>query len=285
MSPPVTSVFGIEPGDHAWIRYAGEDERRALWAAHVTAAVERGERAVFIGTGTRAACSGGDALRDPRGDGQVSLRTPAEAGFAGGRLDSARLARMLEEQVAEAARLGLRGLRVCVDLAQALPDLARPAGRGARGCPLAVVLTWSRPPAVICHGDRRRFPEERFRVLAERHAPVLEARPPPARHPLLYITPVSGPPGLSLAGEIDGSNLGVLAMALETAPLDGRDLRLHMRGLRHADVGAVRLLVRAAEAMPDGHRLVLHSPGPVVRAILRHFAWENRLVVEEGDRR
>ncbi|MGP4025419.1 STAS domain-containing protein [Actinomadura sp. 3N407] len=284
MSGAVTSVFGIEPGDHAYLRYAGDDERRLLRAAHVTAAAGRGERAVFVDAGAW----GGHDPRALPGGGQVFVLTPGEAGFAGGRLDVPRLMRVLDAQADEAARLGLRGLRVCVDLDEVLAVTPETAPRGDGGgpgrCPLAVLRGRSRPPAVICHGDRARLPEAILPALAERHPLTLDAATALTRHPLLCVRPVRDPAGLCLEGEIDDSNLGLLARALETAPLDGRDLRLYVRRLRFADVGAVRLLAHAADAMPDGHRLVLHAPGPVIKAVLRHYGWDRRLVLEEGDR-
>ncbi|MEU8803656.1 STAS domain-containing protein [Spirillospora sp. NPDC048819] len=283
MSDALTSVFGIEPGDHAYVRYAGEDERRRLRAAHVTAAAVRGERAVFVDAVAR---DGHDARALP-GGGQVIVLTPGEAGFAGGRLDVPRLIRVLDAQAADAARLGLRGLRMCVDVAGVLAGAPEAAaadvGRPGR-CPLTVLRDRPRPPAVICHGDRLRLPEAVLPALAERHPLTLDAATALARHPLLCVRPVRDPAGLCLEGEIDDSNIGLLTRALETAPLDGRDLRLYVRGLRFADVRAVRLLAHAAEAMPDGHRLVLHAPGPVIRAVLRLYAWDRRIVVEEGDR-
>lgn len=263
------SVFGVEPGDHAWVGYAGEDERRALWAAHATAAVERGERAVFIdGGGWAPAATGG----------QVAVQDPAEAGFVGGRLEAALLTDALARQSDEAARLGLRGLRVCVDLS----DVLRP---DERECPVAAASAgrW-RPPAVICHGDRERLPGAGAR---RGHDLALDADPAVRRGPLLCMKP--GADGLRLVGELDRTNLDRFRAALETAAdaagRDGRDLRLHVQGLRHVDVDAVRLLVRTADALPDGRRLVLRSPGAVLRAVLQSFAWDGRVVTEEGDGR
>ncbi|RFS82528.1 STAS domain-containing protein [Actinomadura spongiicola] len=287
MSEPLTTAFGVARGDHAWIRYAGEDERRELRAAQVLTAAERGERVVFVHAGARRGRPG-DA---PVEGGQATVIAPRDAGFAAGRLDARRLMDVLEQQIAHAARLGLRGLRLCVELADVLqetPDVAehgRARGEGngpTGGCPLAALPALPRPPAIICHGDRARLPGPRLRALERRHALVLEAEPALTRGPQLCVLPVHGPAGLRLVGELDGSNIGVLARALETAPLDGRDLHLDVRELRHADVAAVRLLVRVAAAMPDGHRLVLHAPGPVVSAVLRHFGWAGRLVLEEG---
>lgn len=285
MTGPPPSVFGIGRGDHAWVRYAGEDERRELRAAHVTAAAARGERVVFVDAAAWAGRRGPDDVPGaPAGGGQVAVLTPGEAGFAGGRLDVRRLTAALDGQAADAARLGLRGLRVCFDMAEVMADAADdPGSTPAGGCPLAALDAPPHPQALICQGDRTRVPEDRLRAMAERHALTLEAGPSLNRHPLLCVQAVCDPAGLRLAGEIDGSNLQVLARALETAPLDGRDLRLDVRALRYADVAAVRLLARAAEAMPDGHRLVLRSPGPVIKAVLRHYPWGRRLVLEEGD--
>ncbi|WP_165495154.1 STAS domain-containing protein, partial [Actinomadura roseirufa] len=183
-----------------------------------------------------------------------------------------------------AARFGLRGLRVCVDLTDA-PRAAPPAGPGDGECLLAAVCgVQARPPALICHSDRTRASADRLRAQRAGHALVLEAGEAPWHGPLLLVGPMDDPAGVRLSGEADRSNLDRLAAALRDAPRDGRDLHLNMRGLRHLDVEAARLLARTAGAMPAGGRLVLHSPGPVVRAILRAFAWDGDLVMKEGDR-
>ncbi|QXJ26092.1 STAS domain-containing protein [Actinomadura graeca] len=279
MPGPLTTVFGVEQGDHVWIGYTGEDERRALWAAHVTAAAERGERAVLIDGGAWAARLGGHGDRALLGHGQVTVQAPGDAGFAAGRLDEGRLVDVLRGQSAQAARLGLRGLRVCVDLTGLLR-----AGVPARsGCPLAAVCSAQpRPPALICHGDRIGLPAGPFGALRAGHAPALEACEALRRGPLLCVERLTGPAGLRLSGEADRSSLDRLEAELRDAVRGGRDLHLDMRGLRYADVAAVRVLARTAAGMPVGDRLVLHAPGPVVRAILRSFPWDHRLVMEEG---
>uniref|UniRef100_UPI0012F961AC MEDS domain-containing protein n=1 Tax=Actinomadura macra TaxID=46164 RepID=UPI0012F961AC len=169
MPGSLTTVFGVEQGDHVWIGYTGEDERRALWAAHVTAAVERGQRVLFIDGGTWAASLNTHMLFDR---GQVTVQPPCDAGFAAGRLDVDRLLTVLEGQSAQAARLGLRGLRVCVDLT----EIVRPGVAVGSGCLLAAVHSvQARPPALICHGDRIRLPAGRLGALRDGHAPALEA--------------------------------------------------------------------------------------------------------------
>ncbi|WP_067469084.1 STAS domain-containing protein, partial [Actinomadura macra] len=139
------------------------------------------------------------------------------------------------------------------------------------------------PPALICHGDRIRLPAGRLGALRDGHAPALEASEVLRPGPLLQVEPLDGRTGLRLSGEADRSSLDRLEAALRGALRDGHDLHLDVRGLRYADVAAVRVLARVAEAMPAGGRLVLHAPGPVVQAILRSFAWDRRLVMEEGE--
>lgn len=74
----------------------------------------------------------------------------------------------------------------------------------------------------------------------------------------LRISRTVDPIGLRLSGEVDISNHRALEAVLRavTAEADHQVINLDVAELRFADLGAVRLLIRAAEASPADLRLV-----------------------------
>lgn len=94
------------------------------------------------------------------------------------------------------------------------------------------------------------------------------------------------PPGLRLDGEIDDDTYPVLIAALDTVAVDCRheDVHLDLSLVRFCDVAGLRAMVRLAERLDDGRRVVLHAPAPSLRTVLRVVGWDDvhGLILEEG---
>src|SRR6202022_4292426 len=85
---------------------------------------------------------------------------------------------------------------------------------------------------------------------------------------ILQIVPTLDPPGLAMVGDIDRSNVAAVANAL--ARMRGRagDIHLDLSGLLFCDLGGLQAIVRAAQALNAGRRLVLQGfPRQLERAL------------------
>jgi anti-anti-sigma factor len=91
--------------------------------------------------------------------------------------------------------------------------------------------------------------------------------------------------GLSVSGVIDHYNVDSFARSL-TSSLDGEgDLNVDLSELEFCDVSGIRALVRAAECLDGGRRLVLHGLPPQLRTVMTVVGWTNLpgLVVSEPE--
>jgi hypothetical protein len=132
------SLFTVEPGDHLCISYQDEDENRKLTSAHLTTALERGHRIVYVvddaSTDTVLCWLTAQAPVEPRpllARGQLAMRSADEFAFTAGGFDPDLLLSSLAD---ESMRAGRPVTRAC---GCAWP----PTGSGAV-CPAASV--WSR---------------------------------------------------------------------------------------------------------------------------------------------
>ncbi len=85
---------------------------------------------------------------------------------------------------------------------------------------------------------------------------------------LLDIEKLDEPRGLRLAGELDASNAEQLVEALEPEVDVGGDLTLDLAGLAFMDSIGIRVLLRTAQRLEGKGKLVLLSPGQLVRRTL-----------------
>ncbi len=104
---------------------------------------------------------------------------------------------------------------------------------------------------------------------------------------LLQVTKTDPPRGFKLVGELDASNVGVLADALDPEIRQGGDLTLDLGGLAFMDSSGIQVIVRTAQSLqPLGGRLILRSPGQLVQRVLSLLPMErlvNVEVLEEGE--
>jgi anti-anti-sigma regulatory factor len=85
---------------------------------------------------------------------------------------------------------------------------------------------------------------------------------------ILQILPTVDPPGLALVGDIEASNVQAVERALVGLPSGAGDVHLDLSGLLFCDLAGLQAIVRAAQALEPGRRLVLHGvPRQLERAL------------------
>jgi anti-anti-sigma regulatory factor len=85
---------------------------------------------------------------------------------------------------------------------------------------------------------------------------------------ILQILPTMDPPGIALVGDVESSNVQAVARALAGLPAVAVDLHLDLSGLLFCDLGGLQAIVRAAQALEPGRRLVLRGiPRQLERAL------------------
>jgi anti-anti-sigma factor len=100
----------------------------------------------------------------------------------------------------------------------------------------------------------------------------------------LVVTPTEEPPGFRLAGELDVATAPQLSESLEPALRQGGDVTLDLSELSFMDSTGLQVLIRSALSMDGKGRLILRSPGNLVRTILElaiHTDKLPNLVLEE----
>ena len=102
--------------------------------------------------------------------------------------------------------------------------------------------------------------------------------------PILQIVPTVDPPGLALVGDVDRSNVAAVTRALDRMPPDAGDVHLDLSGLLFCDLGGLQAIVRAAQALRGGRRLVLHGVPRQLERALEIVEWAplpNLAIAEE----
>ena len=100
---------------------------------------------------------------------------------------------------------------------------------------------------------------------------------------LLQVERVEDPRGFRLVGELDASNVGVLSDALSREVGKGGDLTLDLAGLAFMDSSGIQALIKAAQGLSPNGKLVLQSPGDLVRRILSLIPLDKLANVEVVD--
>jgi anti-sigma B factor antagonist len=103
---------------------------------------------------------------------------------------------------------------------------------------------------------------------------------------LLQVERTEDPRGFRLVGELDVSNIERLNAALEPDLQDGGTVTLDLAGLAFMDSSGIQALIQAARTLGDRGRLVVRSPGRIVRRLLDLIPvsrLENVDVLEDGE--
>jgi anti-anti-sigma regulatory factor len=76
------------------------------------------------------------------------------------------------------------------------------------------------------------------------------------------------PPGIALVGDVEASNIEAVSRALAGLPSMTGDVHLDLSGLLFCDLGGLQAIVRAAQALEPGRRMVLRGiPRQLGRAL------------------
>src|SRR5437879_5197864 len=151
-------------------------------------------------------------------------------------------------------------------------------------------VAWSRPSWTSASPSRETtWPSWSFAF-----GRALRLPPKPCRHSpvesgpldgamLLQVERVDSPRGFRLVGELDASNVGVLSDALNRELDKAGDLTLDLAGLAFMDSSGIQALMRAAQGLEGHGRLILRSPGDLVRRILSLIPMDKLANVEVVD--
>ncbi len=92
----------------------------------------------------------------------------------------------------------------------------------------------------------------------------------------LVVSRTTSPDGLSFAGEIDASNSHAVGDSISSAQMPDRDIHVEVAGLIFCDISGIRAFVSAAEALPEGRRLLLHGMPAQLETVIKVVGW-NRM--------
>ncbi|UMP06785.1 MEDS domain-containing protein [Amycolatopsis sp. EV170708-02-1] len=260
--------------------YDTDHEYQRLARLHFLAAVEQGQKITYLTNRTPPVVLSWLSLTGPELDAltrreQLVISSADEFYQAAG-FESDRVISRLQAESNAATRAGYLGLHICADMTWALPELADSELFLAYERQVTALAATGELPTLtgFCYYDRRQLTNEHLEAVRQAHSKSLTAEQAEQREPLLRMTPLEGQCGLRLSGEIDRSNLAEFAATLESTYCDDDDFHLDVRELRYVDVATVRLLAHSAANLRNGYRFVLRSPGPIIRAILRNYGWD-----------
>jgi anti-anti-sigma factor len=92
----------------------------------------------------------------------------------------------------------------------------------------------------------------------------------------LRITRVAVPPGLRVEGEVDAATRAAFSQVLQTAVGRARqDLHVDLSRLRHIDLGGLRVLAAAANALEGELTLVLAPLPARMRRLIELAGWDD----------
>lgn len=259
-------------GDHCCLAFDAETERAAAVAAFIHAGLAAGDQVLYFsdtGVGRAVGMLAGREIAPESylSSGQLLVQ-PAGQAYLGQRpFDATSMLDVVAEHIQQAVRRGYSGLRIVGEMTWAVRNGVPPdrlwefEGR-------LTDLVAARPASALCLYDRRGFSPGEVAAAEQTH-PRGVAASPVHDDGMLRILATQLPPGLRLVGEMDLSNGYVLDGALRAAADGGHgDVCVDASALEFIDVPGVSLLVEAAQRLGDNRRLVLESPGRVVRRIL-----------------
>ncbi|MGH2898163.1 MAG: MEDS domain-containing protein [Solirubrobacteraceae bacterium] len=275
--------MGIVPGDHVCASFGSDEEHQALVGRYARQALRRGERLLYL-----VHSSDGATIRRYLEQEGIDV----EAGLALGQIEIRRVEHDRSAIEPEAMVAALQADRAAAlrDGYSALCLTAEMSWAPTRPAEVDAVLRYEREVdcvfadsdiAGVCQYDRRLVDPAVLERLVAAHAFQICTGPElttTARRRLTISEHGSGV--VALAGALDIDAAAYLATRL--AQVDGdEDLVLLTSGLGFADISGCRALVRAAEALERGRRMMLPEASPALVRVLRLCGWSEhgRLVL------
>lgn len=261
-----TQITELSVNDHACLTYGEAEELRDLTAAFVRDGLASGLKVLCLSDtppdqAVAELARRGVAVEPALAAGQMAA-APCDGELLTGQAFAAdRAVGWLQGQMAASRQEGFPGLRVAVDMSWAL----RPVS-GVEQLPefeegIAAVLDGT-AVSVLCQYDRERFDPVTLASVAAFHTRAVAAATYHA-DAMLRICRQYAPPGIRLAGEIDGQAEDVLGLALaEAIRLDG-DITINMAALRFIDAPCLRMISDAARSLAPDRRVALRCPAEI----------------------
>lgn len=277
------AVAGIVPGDHVCASFGSDEEHQAIVGRYARQALRRGERLLYFlhssddATIRRYLELAGIDVEAGIALGQIELRPVEHDRYT---IDPEAIIASLQADRRGALRDGYSALCATTEMTWAM----------TRPHEIDAVLRYERDVnrvfeaadiASVCQYDRRRFPPAVLSRLVAAHefqVCTSASLTTTARRRLTVSEHDDGVIALSGALDIDSSSFLAARLAeVET----GDDLVLRTSGLGFADISGCRALVRAAEALGNGRRLLLPDAAPALVRVLKLCGWSDhgRLVL------
>ncbi|WP_433327961.1 MEDS domain-containing protein [Spirillospora sp. CA-294931] len=274
------AVRDLRPGDHAWLPFVNEEERRHVVGSFVRGGLGAGEKVVYLAASIDSPVPG-VAGRVPSG--LLTVVALNDARRPDGHFDPRTILETLGKEIELAERRTHGPIRVTAEMTWAV---RRPYGlEQLLGCERQVerMVGPSTRVTTICQFDRGRCRPDELDALRNAHS-VQVVADPEFEDPVLGIERTFRPPGLALSGELDASRHAVLDRAL--APLmagNHPSVHLDLSGLSFIDLGALNLLADRAGRRSDGGGLVLDRMSPQLRTVMDAVGWDMLPGLSYGD--
>jgi len=263
-------VRKVRLGDHLCLPFSSDDEQREVLTTYILDGLARGERIIYYAgrtapdqVGAWLAATGVDTGRIVD-EGRLDIR-PFEPDV---------VITTLWVEVRQARDAGYPGLRISSEMTSDAESAADRRALIEYENRLARVFD-SGEVAAICQYDRRLFDQTAVTGVIECHQRVVQIDPLHDDH-RLRITPTFDPHGLRVTGAVDLTTSGALASTLRLAAnWPGPKLHVDLGELEFIDVAGVREIVRAAEMLGPGRRLVVERLAPPLRRVFELAGWDH----------
>jgi ABC-type transporter Mla MlaB component len=287
---PRKAVGALELGDHMCLVYDNDDERRAIMAAYVRDGVRANQKVIYISDGVTAAdlldwllgehkdvpehAAGGRAevdLRAAMEAGDFVVRTAEETFLASGRFDPHESVELMATEIDLALVQGYEGVRVAGEARFSLRSWPGTERFGDFERMLDEVMMDGDVKAMaICQFDRRWFDPDRLAEVVANHAGGRVRADDYYDDGTLRITPIFGPPGAELAGDIDASTRTAMVDALAAVAGRSHLICLDVSGVRRCDEEGLRTLVGTGRTSGGKSRqLLLRGASERLLAMMR----------------
>lgn len=261
-------LSSLEAGTHLCAFPADDRESTQVAATFVERGLSDGDRLLYVATDEQAE----SLLRSlPRhlhaagalATGQLQVRTFAEC-YGRGPVDLGSVADGFRAAAAQTRKDGFPGLRVAAHMDE-LPALLGSVEEAVRWERMSTDLQREIGVSSVCLYGADLVSERQRASIAGEHAGTSPDRAEPS---LAHFLAVDEPWGMRVIGEVDLSNRHQMRRALLARAQVEPRLRLDLRDLTFADVGALTALCAVAASLPEDGWLVLDGASRAVRRTL-----------------
>jgi anti-anti-sigma regulatory factor len=272
-------VRKVRLGDHLCLPFASDDEQREVLTAYICDGLNRGERVIYYADqtgpdviGSWLADSGVETSRMVD-EGRLEIRSIDNNYLFGGRFEPDIVITTLWVEVRQTRDAGYPGLRISGEMTSELRPVADETALREYENRLSRVFD-SRELAAICQYDQRLFDRAAVTGMIDCHQGVVQIDPLHDDH-RLRIIPTYAPRGLRIVGTVDVTTVGALNTTLELATRwPDTEVQLDLGELEFIDVAGVRTIVRTAQSLAPGRRLVISRLAGGLRRVFAVVGWD-----------